>query len=314
MKHNLKVTLLLLGMFFITQLIGIAVINQYSPVTKIVFNETANEYINVSVSPQLPYGMQPPETTPTESLVSIISAFVFAVILLLFLMTLKVRWFLRIWFFLVVAVAIGITFYSFIKGFQYAQIISLAFALPLAYFKVFKRSMLIHNISELLVYPGIAAIFVPILSVWNIIILLFLISAYDIYAVWHAGFMQKMAKFQIQELKVFSGFFVPYLTKEQKLLIEKAKAMKNKSQKSLKNMKISIALLGGGDVVFPLITAGVMLRSFGFVPALFVAVFATISLFVLFVLAKKGKFYPAMPYLTAGTLAGMALGYLIYMI
>ena len=56
-----------------------------------------------------------------------------------------------------------------------ALIIALALAIPLAYLKIYKRNLLIHNFTELLVYPGIAVIFVPILNVFTIISLLILI-------------------------------------------------------------------------------------------------------------------------------------------
>ena len=120
--------------------------------------------------------------------------------------------------------------------------------------------MFVHNATELLIYPGIAAIFVPLLSLVTVSILIILISLYDMYAVWHSGFMQKMAKYQIKTLKVFSGFFIPYLGPKEKALMAK---MKNSKSKLLKKIKINIAILGGGDVVFPMIMAGVVLRSLG---------------------------------------------------
>src|SRR3989344_1588840 len=138
--------------------------------------------------------------------------------------------------------------------------------------------------------------------------LLIIISVYDIWAVWHSGFMQKMAKYQINELKLFAGFFVPYLNKKQRELVREAKAKKSKLKKS---MKVNLAILGGGDVVFPIITAGVIFRTLGLLPALIVSLCATISLFILFVFAKKGKFYPAMPFITAGLLVGIGLAYLV---
>ena len=76
--------------------------------------------------------------------------------------------------------------------------------------------MIVHNLTELLVYPGIAVIFVSLLTQWSpiknlilIIFLLILISIYDMWAVWHSGIMQKMAKYQIDTLEIFSGFFIP---------------------------------------------------------------------------------------------------------
>ena len=43
-----------------------------------------------------------------------------------------------------------------------------------------------------------------------------------------------------------------------------------------------IAILGGGDVVFPIITAGVMLKTLGFTSALLVIIGATLGLTYLF--------------------------------
>jgi presenilin-like A22 family membrane protease len=100
----------------------------------------------------------------------------------------------------------------------------------LAFWKVFGKNFLVHNITELLIYPGIAAVFVQILNFYTVFVLLILISIYDMWAVWHSGIMQKMAKYQMNELKVFSGFLVPYLTKVQR---EKIKLMKDKSKEKV---------------------------------------------------------------------------------
>ena len=131
-----------------------------------------------------------------------------------------------------------------------------------------------------------------------------------------AGFMQKMAKFQINKLKIFAGFFVPYADKKTKekirLLREKYKEKKIPSKVlKTKKIKISLAILGGGDVVFPIMIAGVVFRLLGYIPALTVSIFATLGLLSLFIAAKKGKFYPAMPFITAGCLVGLAVAYLI---
>ena len=48
------------------------------------------------------------------------------------------------------------------------------------------------------------------------IIILFIISIYDMWAVWHSKVMQKMAEFQMNNLKFFTGFFVPYADKKEK--------------------------------------------------------------------------------------------------
>jgi presenilin-like A22 family membrane protease len=122
-------------------------------------------------------------------------------------------------------------------------------------------------------------------------------------------------------LKVFSGFFVPYISKKVRMQINKMKKSKSK-----KKIKVNLAILGGGDVVFPIITAGVILQtasvnlSFlglpafigGLIPALFVTFGAFIGLALLFSFSEKKKFYPAMPFITAGIFLGILLSYLFF--
>lgn len=295
MKHNLKITIILLSMFFITQLIGLAVINAYT-------------------SRELPYGMQPPEDlTPRSGFSSLLFAFVIAIAIIFLLMKFKFKMILRFWFFFVVIIALSITLNTLLLKFNLSPYYALIPALPLAFYKIFKRNIIIHNLTELLIYPGIAAVFVPILSLWTIILLLLLISIYDIYAVWHSGIMQKMAKFQMNQVKVFAGFFVPYISKKVRLQLEKIKNMPKNLRKA-KKIKVNLAILGGGDVVFPIIMAGVVFKTLGFFPALIISLFATLSLLFLFIVAKKGKFYPAMPFITAGCLVGLIVAWIISMI
>lgn len=319
MKHNLKITLILLAMFVATQLIGIYVVDFYSPV------QVSPSGIQTNVSaPELPFGFQPPELKGESdfnyAFVSIILAFMISISLLLFLTKLNAEFFLRMWFFLVIVIAlviafnvvssqIGVLSEKTLLEIPLSWILALAVALPLAYFKIYKRNFLVHNFTELLVYPGIAAVFVPILNIYTISFLLILISIYDAWAVWHSGIMQKMAKYQINTLNVFSGFFIPYISKKVKMQMLK---IKKSAANSGKKVKVNVAILGGGDVVFPIITSGVVLKTFGLIPALFIVAGAALGLAYLFVFAEKKKFYPAMPFITAGIFAGIALSYLVF--
>ncbi len=300
MKHTWKITIILLIMFLITQLIGLAVVKSY-----------------LSEERGLPYGMEPPEVKPETSIVSIIIAFAIAISLIFLLSKIRAILFLKLWFFTVVILALGITFNSLLFCFKipFASIVAILIAFPLAFLKIFKQNLFVHNLTELLIYPGMAAVFVPILNIWTIILLLLFISIYDIYAVWHSGFMQKMAKFQINQLKIFAGFFVPYLGKKErdkiKLLRQKYKNKIPEKVLKKKRIRVSLAILGGGDIVFPIVASGIFLRSFGLASALLITFGATLSLFILFTKSKKGKFYPAMPFLTAGIFAGMLLSWIL---
>lgn len=288
MKHSKKLTFVLISLFIISQIIGLFVAHVYS----------TNE---------IPYGLNPPkDVNPLSTLTQLIVSLVIVILLIFGLMKLKSEIIFRVWFFVVVTIALGLTLSAFLVQISNASLIGIIIAIPLTYLKIIKRNIIVHNFTELLVYPGIAALFIPILSVWSAVALLVIISLYDMYAVWHSGFMQKLAKYQIQKVKVFSGFFIPYLKPEQRVLMLKAK-----TNSALKKIKVSVALLGGGDIVFPIILAGTILLSRGLLPALFVSFGATIGLTVLLCNSEKGKFYPAMPFISTGAFIGLALQFLL---
>ncbi len=318
MKHNLKITFILLSMFIATQFIGLYVVDSYSS-TKVIDGNIMD--VN---SPNLPFGLETPElkknTEFNYAFVSIIFAFIIAISLLLLLSKFNIEFFIRIWFFSVILIALGISFNIFLLGIFSSKIswlIALIIALPLGFIKIYKKNFLIHNFTELLIYPGIAAVFVPMLNIYTIIGLLILISIYDMWAVWQSGIMQKMAKYQINKLNIFSGFFVPYVSKKVR---QKLKKMK-KSELKKKKIRVNMAILGGGDVVFPIIASGVVLKTFGFttiwafripLASILVIIGATLGLSYLMFFAEKKKFYPAMPFITAGIFAGILISYLIF--
>ncbi len=300
MKHKLTITLVLLTMFLITQVIGLYIVNSYSP---IIDPETGAE-----IPQELPYGLQPPEVEAGPSLISLIIAFVIAISLVMILSKYKFRFLIRAWFFVVVVMALGISLNAIFKNvIPYSYLVVLALAIPFAIFKIYRPNIFVHNFTELLIYPGIAAVFVPILSPLTIIILLILISFYDMWAVWHTGVMQKMAKFQMEELNIFGGFLIPYVSKKVRSQIKKLKMQKSKKKLKGRKFKISLAILGGGDIVFPIITAGVFLRAFGIYPALLIIAGAFLGLAYLFWRSEKGKSYPAMPFITSGILIAIII-------
>jgi presenilin-like A22 family membrane protease len=299
-------------MFVVTQFIGLLVINSNPLKLDVIYPDgTVGQVTN----PYL-YLITPPEAeTQTDFaylFAQIIIAFILAIVILFFLMKFKLEFFIKGWFFLVIFVALFISFLAFEKivpfeiNLKVALISALVFALVFAYLKIYRKGILVHNFTELLIYPGISAVFVPLLNIYFVLVLLVIISVYDAWAVWKSGIMQKMAKYQMNKLNVFSGFFIPYLSTK-----VRAKIKLMKKSKSKKKIKVSAAILGGGDVVFPIITAGVIMKNFGLIPALFVILGATLGLSYLFFFAEKKKFYPAMPFITAGILLSLGLYWII---
>jgi hypothetical protein len=120
-------------------------------------------------------------------------------------------------------------------------------------------------------------------------------------------------------LKFFTGFFVPYADKKQRQKIEFIKnKYKNKSETFMEekfkkaNIKVNLAILGGGDIIFPIITSGIFYKYYGLIPALIITLFASLGLLYLFIFAEKKKFYPAMPFISIAMYIGMIITWLIF--
>jgi len=233
-----------------------------------------------SLMDELPYGIERPEIDENVSYIPIIVAILIASLIFLFLVRFNAVRVWRIWFLFATVYLLGIAFSSFVSSF-----IAILIALILGLLKFFKNNVIIHNFAELFIYSGIAAIFAPIMNVLSVSILLVLISIYDMIAVWKSKHMVKMAKFMLEETKTFAGLLVPY--------------------------KKKTAILGGGDIGFTLLFSGVVLIKFGVLQALITSLFCALALFGLFLYSKKDRFYPAMPFLSAGCFLGLLVSYLM---
>ena len=304
MKHTLKITLTLVIIFFLSQIIGLAITNQY------IDHQITATTGNVTWTP-LPYDFTRPEVEGGSAFMTIIAAILIGTLLVLLLIKFrKMNWW-RIWFLLAVIVTLSFAFSAFLN-----QWIALILAIVLGAYKIFKPNIIIQNLTELFIYGGLAAIFVPILSLFWVFMLLIAISIYDMIAVWQSKHMIKLAKFQTKS-KVFAGLLLPYRLKklykpETFEKLEKAKISQIKKPHKIKKIGIKTAILGGGDVGFPLIFAGVIMKDLmlvnpeiiGFLKVLIIPVFVSIALLMLFLKSKKDKFYPAMPFISIGCVIG----------
>ncbi len=334
MKHNWTVTLMLVTLFVLSQVAGLWLLNRESTVsidpktnmTAVMFNDTA-------------VGARP-ETTGSGSLIYILIAIAIGTGLVLLIVKFGRTNLWRSWFFLAVWMALGVSIGALIKfhlWFNYD--VAMLLALILTVWKIFKPNIFVHNITEVLMYAGIGLIIVPLFDVMWAVILLLIISVYDMYAVWKSKHMVKMAEFQTQS-KVFAGLMIPYKmdskSKKVEIFASVDKNIRNSNSSEVKRIgapKIRAgktsptnAILGGGDIAFPLIFIGSVMngiilklslanptltlsaiKGIAFLQSSVIILTATIALTLLFVFAKKGKFYPAMPFLTAGCLVGWAI-------
>lgn len=299
MKHTHLISFLILTSFFLSQIIGLVIVNQY-------IDHPQSQVKGETVMKPLPGFERPQVANKSTSFVPITVAILIGTALIFLIIKFRKPIILRVWFFLVIWLCLAFAFYAFIP---HPFIVLLA--LMLAVWKIFRPNILVHNFTELFIYGGLAAIFVDIINVFAAFMLLALISVYDAIAVWKTKHMVALARFQTDS-KVFAGLFIPYDLKGAKSQIKLRHAPKT-SKKKVKTHKV--AVLGGGDVGFPLIFAGVVMKEAmlvepmmqAFLKTLLIPVFATAALYLLLYLGEKDKFYPAMPFISAGCFIGYVM-------
>lgn len=333
MKHSLKLTLILIAAFLVSQLIGLAVISSYDHFfgtthEKIVNqsiqeNKTLPEQPNVSIIQVAPPQVQTSNPLDlAKILINVLVAIVIGIVFFFILAKIGIVPVLKGWFAIVIVLCLSIAFTLILYPilglhlvtifglkFSLAEVIAVPLALVVMFFKVFKMQFLVHNISELFVYPGFAIVLLPILNVVTATALMLAISIYDIVAVWRSNYMVNLAKFQVQHVKIFAGFFIPYVKKEDREKIKQAKIMmkktKNKklAESKLDKINVRVAALGGGDVAIPMLFLGTIFLAYGLAGYFITLGFVIASLAYLLFTAKD-KAYPAMPFLSVGALAG----------
>ena len=271
MQATAKATMLIIVLFLLTQIIGFLILEGYR-------------------QKDFPFGLEPPLQGQKTSYVPLLIGLFFATGLALVIIHWNAIRLWQYWFLLSVFVCLLIAFAAFVP-----TIIALIGAILLSYGKVFRPNIWLQNITEPFMYGGLAAIFVPLLTLPTIMILLIIIALYDIIAVYKTRHMITLADFQ-RKTNLFVGFHITY-----------AQEKVHHKLPTLANKDVRQVMLGGGDIGFPLLFTGVIYLQAGFIPAFIVSVCAAAGLLLLFSIAKTKKYYPAMPFVVTGCFIGYGL-------
>lgn len=307
MKHTTLVTLLLLALFVVSQIVGLGLVALNADIS-------VDGQGNVVVSyPETAVGERP-QFQGGQSVIFLVVAIIVGTGALLLLARFKKRRLWKFWYFLAVWISLTIALGVFLPA-----VVSSVIGFALAAFKIWKPELVMQNITEILMYAGLAILFVPILQVWWAILLLIIISLYDMYAVWKSKHMVTLATFT-SESRLFAGFSIPYKKQDNhtKLMYNIPGDVKlGKENKS----SSKVAILGGGDITFPLFFSGAVFNwllvvkhfslSFAYMAALFVSLCAGLGLTWLLIKSEKDKFYPAMPPISLGCLVGFGIIYFL---
>jgi presenilin-like A22 family membrane protease len=323
MKHPLATTALLIFLFVCAQIVGISLLSMD------INNVAVKDGITTVQHNPTIIGERP-ETSGGGSLLYILIGVAVGTALMLFIIKFKLFSFWKIWFFIAVwlstAIALGVII---------PAAIAFALCFVFALWKIYKPNPIVHNITEIFMYAGIALLIAPLFTLWWAVALLLIISVYDIIAVWHSKHMVTMAKAQTEN-KLFAGLYIPRADAQKEMPAPSApsktatthtKIMSASTKKIIpeksstaddhSSPKSSGAILGGGDIAFPLIFSGVVMdwlitargatQMGALYETLIITATTTIALALLFFYAKKDRYYPAMPFLSAGCFIGLGI-------
>lgn len=295
MKYDWKTTILLVSMFFVSQVVGLLIISKDIQIKITPTGEREVLHGETVLGPR-------PELAGMESFLWLIGAITISTSILLLIMWVgRIEWWkilFSISIFLCIALALGVFLPSFL-----AYLLAILFV----FLRFYKPNFLTHNLTQILTYSGIAILLVPLFDIKWMIILLLAISVYDIFAVYFSKHMVKLALFQVKG-DLFAGISIPYRSGGVKVSRKKRKG---------KKLILERAIIGGGDVAFPLLFSGVLLEHLiksynlgiwpAFLRAMIIPFMTSLVLLFLFWKGRREKFYPGMPFLTFACLLGYSI-------
>ena len=215
-------------------------------------------------------------------------------LILIFLKTSKKGLFFQVFYALAVFAGAQIVFSLFTPGstsiFLAGGLVLLRFYLPQVW---------TQNLAVILSVAGIGGLLGLSISPLNAVIILVLLSVYDIIAVYKTKHMVKMAEEMIKR-RVILALVIPEKTADFWTSLKKAQPGKG------------FLILGAGDLALPLILASSVM-SYGFLNSLLVAFFALIGLgltHLLFISQKKPKPMPALPPIALFSILGFLISLL----
>lgn len=299
MKHSINVTIYLILLFLISQLLGLYITSNYIDVTEL-------DKGNVTFS-NLPYDIDRPEIEESTSFIHIFTIILIGTGLVFLLIKFQLWKFWKILMIFAVFVTLLISFNAFIP-----TNVAFGLAIILALWKILKPNVIIHNLTEIFIYGGIAALLVPKINLISSALILILLAIYDYISVYKTKHMVTLANSQAEQ-NIFAGLMIPYNKNKVEFKIS------NKSLDDKKHSASKVAILGGGDMGFPLIFTGVVMKglllTYGITMSILlssiISIVTAISLFILIYLGDQGKFYPAIPVLSAGCFIGYGIMYLV---
>jgi presenilin-like A22 family membrane protease len=163
----------------------------------------------------------------------------------------------------------------------------------------------LHDLLLLITLAGSGSVFGFLFSPWTFMIFMLVVAVYDILAV-RFGFMVWMAD-KLSETYTLPAFVFPRKIRDWKLPLRNVQVGNLEKEESVRR---DYAILGGGDIGFPLMFAVSVFFAANLASAILVGIFAlmgVISAFLIQLLWLKGKPMPALPPITLLSLIGFLI-------
>lgn len=163
----------------------------------------------------------------------------------------------------------------------------------------------LHDLLLLITLSGAGSVFGFLFSPWTFMIFMLIIAIYDVVAV-RFGFMVWMAD-KLSESTALPAFIFPKQIRDWKLSLQTIQVGELKEKNSDQREH---AILGGGDIGFPLMLAVSVFFKYDLASAALISVFALMGLMSAFLIQRlwlKGKPMPALPPITFLSLIGFLI-------
>ncbi len=215
-----------------------------------------------------------------------------ATAIILILYKFKVNFLIKGWFYL----ALFSTTFLFFGSF-FSFIIAVLLAISAVLIRIFVKSLFVQNLICVCAFAGAGSFFGVTVGVIPSLVIIMLLSVYDIIAVHFTKHMVSLAKSGFKTNTLMAFMYHKKKTKESK-----------RSQKSEKGkIGTEVGVLGGGDIIIPMIFSISIFRVFGLWASISSILVSALFLSFLMFRAKKGKVYPGLPAVCSGALIGFLI-------
>ena len=272
----------IVGMFLITQLLGL--------------------YVGIQYLGLIEYGEIPPVFENPNSLGNPLLLFIYmmistAVILLL----------IRFWKPSIRGLEAFVVFFSSWLTFDFIFPVAISYvslglimAIALTAWKFFRPTILNQNVAAIISGAGVGALLGASFGIVPSLVFLVILCTYDFVSVFITKHMITLAK---ALTKTPTAFTIASPHKFEKPVRIGLKGVKK---------KFHVFQLGVGDMVIPLMFSISLLRNFSIASSLITMIGSTIALlFLIYFMSKKPRPLPALPFISLGTLTGFIVSMLV---